>query len=183
MVRPNLENLEPVELPAGYAVRHFRDGDEQAWEKIIAESFNRKDNSDKFEDRMRKDTACRPERVLFITYNDEPVATASAWYKEKFGADAGYIHMVGVLPGHQGRRLGYWVNMAALQQFVAENRKSAVLQTDDSRLAAIKTYIRLGFEPYLIHENQRDRWHEIFAALGIADEFNVRLKNIHHEKI
>lgn len=167
MIRPNLENLEPVELPAGYAIRHFQDGDEPAWEKIIAESFGRKDNYDKFDERMRKDPAFRPERVLFITYNDEPVATASAWSVKKFSTDVGHIHMVGVLPSHQGKRLGYWISMAVLHRLLVEHRKSVILDTDDYRLAAIKTYLRLGFEPHLVHDNQRDRWYKIFATLGI----------------
>lgn len=182
MKRPNLNGLEPVVLPKGYFFRSFRDGDEAAWERIIAESFERTID---FNQRMRNDPAFQPTRIQFITYQDTPVATASAWYMEKYGPDLGYIHMVGVLPSHQGKRLGYWINLVALHYFLAENRDGAVLQTDDFRLAAIKTYIRLGFEPYLIHENQRERWNNIFATFNEAEKYRNRFTviltgTIHH---
>jgi len=44
------------------------------------------------------------------------------------------------------------------------------LETDDYRLPAIKTYLNLGFEPLLVHENQRDRWRNILSALGVQEK-------------
>ncbi|MBN1553669.1 MAG: GNAT family N-acetyltransferase [Phycisphaerae bacterium] len=173
MKRPNLNGLEPVVVPKGYSLRSFRDGEETAWETIIAESF---EQTIEFDTRMRSDPAFQPERILFITRGDTPVATASAWYMDKYGPDLGYIHMVGVLPSHQGKKLGYWVNLAALHYFAAENRKGAVLQTDDFRRAAIKTYIRLGFEPCLVHENQRERWNQILATFHEAETYRIRFE-------
>ena len=167
MERKDLENLEEIRLPEGYSLRSFESGDESSWETIIAESFGREDNPDKFSQLMDKDPAFKPERVLFIIYNGEPVATASAWYKEKFGIDTGNIHMVGVRPGHQGKGLGYLINLAALHRFALEGRNWAILETDDFRLAAIKTYIRLGFTPLLVHENQGKRWDKIYSILGL----------------
>ncbi len=78
--------------------------------------------------------------------------------------------MVGVRPGHQGKRLGYLVNLAALHKFAADGRKSSILETDDFRLAAIKTYINLGFTPLLVHENQQERWEKIYSVLGLSLE-------------
>jgi len=72
---------------------------------------------------------------------------------------------VGVLPGHQGKHLGAKVSLAALRRFVEEGRIDAVLQTDDFRLPAIRTYLRLGFEPLPIHENQRQRWRAVFDEI------------------
>ena len=170
MVRPDLQNLEPLQLPAGYSLRSFQAGDELAWESIIAASFERQDNPDKFETRVRADPAYRPGRVLFIVCEGEPVATASAWHMPKYGPQTGCIHMVGVRPDHQGKRLGYLASLAALYQFAAEGRTRALLETDDYRLPAIKTYLNLGFEPLLVHENQRDRWRNILSALGVQEK-------------
>ena len=169
MVRPDLQNLEPLQFPDGYSLRCFAAGDDAAWEAIIAESFGREDNPDRFDARMRTDPAFMPERVLFIVWEGEPVATASAWHMAKYGPETGYIHMVGVRPGHQGRRLGYLINLAALHRFVSEGRTRALLETDDYRLPAIKTYLNLGFEPLLVHENQRERWRKVFVALGLHE--------------
>ena len=74
--------------------------------------------------------------------------------------------MVAVRPAHRGRRLGYWVCLAALRRMAAEGLHRAVLRTDDFRIPAIRTYLRLGFEPVVVHENQRARWRAVFAAIA-----------------
>ena len=48
----------------------------------------------------------------------------------------------------------------------AEGRTWAVLQTDDFRIPAVKTYLKLGFEPLIVHENQPKRWKDVFSAIG-----------------
>jgi mycothiol synthase len=164
MRRGHLRDLPKIELPAGYSIRSFKDGDERFWDRIIQVTFETP--SYDFNKVMKADPAFRPERVLFVTCGDEPVATASAWQVDRFGPVIGYLHMVGVSPEHQGKQLGYWVSLAVLHHFVAVGRMEAVLQTDDFRLAAIKTYLRMGFEPVLIHENQRERWRKNLCGLG-----------------
>ncbi len=77
--------------------------------------------------------------------------------------------MVGARTHHMGKRLGYWVTLATLYHFVEEELTDAVLQTDDFRLPAIKTYLNLGFEPLLVHENQPDRWREVFRTLAMGE--------------
>ena len=178
MRRPDLHNLPAVHLPDGFHLRLFREGDERAWEIIIAESFHRELQPNEFENAIKSRPPFKPERVLFVVSNDVPVATATAWEEPKYGQEAGYLHMVGVRPGHQGKRLGYWVSVAVLHRFVVEGRKKAVLQTDDFRLPAVKTYLALGFEPLLVDENQRQRWPDVFAALGRRDELVGRFADV-----
>jgi mycothiol synthase len=163
MWRDNLDALPPLTLPAGYALRCFRDGDEPAWERIIGESFQ---NPYVFNQLMRADPAFRPGRVLLICRSDQPVATASAWHRPAKGTHVGYLHMVGTLPGESGKGLGLWASLACLHHFVMEGRTAAMLQTDDFRIPAIKTYLKLGFAPQLVDENQRQRWRDIFTAIG-----------------
>jgi mycothiol synthase len=164
-----LDDLPEVELPEGYELRSFQPGDERTWERIIAEAFDRDVPRGQFGTRIADREAFRPERVLFMCHNGEPVATASAWHVEKYGPETGYVHMVGALPGHQGKGLGYQVSLAALHRMAEERLRRAALQTDDFRLAAVKTYLKLGFEPVLVDENQRQRWAEVLRALGLPD--------------
>ncbi len=171
MRRVHLRELPKIDLPAGYSLRSFQDGDEGFWDRIIQVSFESPTYD--FNKVMKADPAFRPERVLFVTHGDEPVATASAWQCERFGPVIGYLHMVGVSPGHQGKHLGYWVSLAVLHHFITEGRIEAVLQTDDFRLPAIKTYLRMGFEPLLVHENQRNRWRKNLQDLGRGDLISV----------
>lgn len=169
MVRVDLDDLPAVELPDGYSIRSYRPGDAAAWCEIITESFGGKRELSHFEGTMRADFPFRPERILFVTHGDELVATASAWCKPDWDVEAGYIHMVGCRPSHAGKGLGYAVSLAVLHRHVEDGRKRACLHTDDFRVPALKTYLRLGFVPRLVHENQRERWRAALENLGRND--------------
>lgn len=169
MLRPGLNDLPALALPEGFAVRSYQPGDWAHWERILAGSFGGDPTRFSFDRMMRRDAAFRPERVLFVTAGGTPVATASAWRSPGLMAGAGTVHYVGVLPEFQGKRLGYWVTLAVLHRLAAEGFVRATLTTDDFRLPAIKTYLRLGFEPVLVHENQRERWPKVFAELGMPE--------------
>lgn len=177
MLLPSLAGLPPVRLPPGYTARHFDPGDEAAWDRVIDASFGEKEGRT-FAALMANDPAFRPERVWFLWHADEPVATTSAWHRTDWGEDCGYVHYVGVVPEHAGKGLGVQINLVALHHMVSEGRRRAVLETDDFRLPAIKTYLKLGFQPLLVHENQRDRWRTVFARLGrpeLAERFRTEL--------
>lgn len=163
MARMHLQDLPPVQLQDGYSLRHFAPGDEEDWNALISTTFNSPADS---KTRMRVEPSFKPERVWFIEHKGKLVATASAWRAENWGKNTGVIHMVGALSTHRGHHLGYQVCLAALHQFMREGVHHVLLQTDDSRLAAIVTYLKLGFTPYLIDPNQAERWVNIYQCLG-----------------
>jgi len=166
MAKPDLDALPGVSLPPGYEVRSYLPGDGRHWRRILAESFAGDPARYSFDRIMRSDPAFQPERVFFLTWGVTPVATAGAYYRPHVRTDASMIHYVAVRPAHQGKRLGYWVTLAALRRMVEEGFGAAWLSTDDFRLPAIRTYLNLGFEPWLVHENQRARWRDVFTELG-----------------
>jgi mycothiol synthase len=43
-------------------------------------------------------------------------------------------------------------------------KEASILETDDFRIPAIKTYLRMGYKPLLIHENQAERWKDLITA-------------------
>jgi mycothiol synthase len=170
MRRPTLEGLPEIELPPGYTIRTSQDGDGLHWARIIRESFA-DDRFDvlRFERDMKCHPAYRPDRIFFVCAPDRlPCGTASAYRQEYFGPDAGYLHYVGVCPAYAGKGLGAAVSLAALGKFRSEGLKIAVLQTDDFRLPAIKTYLRLGFSPMIIDKDHPARWDVVFAGLGLS---------------
>jgi mycothiol synthase len=175
MRRPTLSGLDKLLLPQCYSLRHYIDStDDRYWEQIISESFSARYGSGYFADRLKSSDAFRPERVLFICCNDKPVATASAWHSAKFGVTTGQVHYVGVLPGHQGKKLGYLISLAVLYRFVTDGFTDAILETDDFRIAAIKTYIKLGFEPLLVNENQRQRWKDVLSEIVPDNQLELK---------
>lgn len=169
MRRPHLDKLPELVLPAAYAERCYQAGDDAAWCEIISESFEEAWSVERFQEYMQGDSAYKPERIRFICdQQGTPCATTSAYRRlERYGADAGYIHMVGVLKREAGKRLGYASSLAALHQFKRESCHNAVLQTDDFRLAAVKTYINLGFVPEIIDDNQYQRWQDVYKILKL----------------
>ncbi|UVI32674.1 GNAT family N-acetyltransferase [Paenibacillus spongiae] len=167
MIREDLASIPHLELPDGYHARSLRAGttDEQGWEHIIRESFGLKDIS--FKKHMEADEPYKPERVLFIC--DEAgvsAATASAWYRPQWNEDTGYLHMVGIVPEQGGKKLGYYASLAALHQMLREGRTRAVLNTDDFRVAAVKTYLNLGFLPQLDAPDHLERWSKLATLLN-----------------
>jgi len=173
MLLEGLSDLPPVRLPDGYTIRTYLPGDASAWDVIISQSF-RMECEGRFERDMRTDSPFRPERVFFICRGEEPVATAAAWHRPQYGAEIGYLHMVGVLPSEAGMGLGLQVSLACLHRMKEEGRTACILHTDDYRIPAIKTYLKLGFRPLLIHEDQRQRWRDVLTKIGrpeLAAEF------------
>ena len=167
MKRDNLEWLPPVVLPEGYTLRTSNAGDGPSWALILNEAFGGERNEDSFRKEMVEHPAYRAERIFFIcTLDGEPCATASAYRQQEWGA-SGYVHYVATRPSHAGKRLGYQVSLAVLHKFREDGLHDAVLQTDDFRVPAIKTYLHLGFHPLLVHANQEERWQTLFRMLAI----------------
>lgn len=169
MKRRHLEDLPALPLPAGYTIRTSREGDGPHWARILRESFaNDTFDESSFERIMKAHPAYRADRVFFACGPDgSPCGTASAYRDGSYGPDIGYVHYVGVCPVHAGKGLGVLLSLAVLRQFRTEGLRGAVLQTDDFRLPAIKTYLKLGFLPLVVHENQPARWNRVFEQLGL----------------
>lgn len=166
MARDQLDDLPAITLPAGYVLRTSRDGDGAHWARIMNEAFSTEHTADTFVQEMMNHPAYRPDRIFFIDAPDgTPCATASAYRQEAWG-DAGYVHWVAVCAAHAGKKLGYIVSLAVLLKFREEGCTRAVLDTNDFRLPALKTYLRLGFRPKVVKDYQIVLWRNVLPQLG-----------------
>ena len=163
MRRPNLENLPPVKPPEDYGIRHYQPGDEIHWGKIIDASFGGKRTEGDVRREITERPVFTPEGLFFATYQGQPVGTACSWKGSPDETKTGYVHMVGVMPEHQGHGLGYLVSLATLHFLKEHGFQEAMLDTDDQRIPALITYLRLGFEPVLRDDGQRHRWALTFS--------------------
>ncbi|HUG92241.1 MAG TPA: GNAT family N-acetyltransferase [Planctomycetaceae bacterium] len=170
MRRASLEHLPELSLPAGYGLRSFEPGDESAWERIIGDAFGWSERRGKFDQIMRQDDAFDPRRIYFVCRREQPVGVAAAWVRREYEPEALYLHYVGVLPAESGQGLGYQASLACLHHAVREGRTWAVLHTDDFRLPAIQTYLKLGFCPWPRHPDHPERWEEVFRRLSVSGE-------------
>lgn len=165
MRRPTLDGLPSLpDLPPGYAVRSYQEGDLEALAAVLRRAF---DDETWTPDRVRGALVDASDvvRVLVVDFNGAPVATASARLTLEHSG-SGYVHWVAVDPAHQGRGLGYAVSLAVLHEFALLGCRDAVLETDDPRLAAIRTYLKLGFWPEHRHESHPARWAAVEVGLA-----------------
>ncbi len=170
MRRPNLNDLPALPpLAAGYTLRLFRESDLSALANVMAKAF---EDDTWTPERFRNTLSEAPDvkEVHVIERSGVPVATASAQLLPDKYPGSGYVHYVAVAPEEQGKNLGYAVTLSVLHAFGRMGCKDAVLQTDDPRLAAIKIYQRLGFQPEHTHETHMARWGavaDLLSAMGL----------------
>lgn len=178
MVRPHLENLPELELPAGYGIRVYREGDEVHWARIISDSFGgRKRTAQDTRNEITGRDVFLPDGFYFATHQGTPVGTACAWRQSVDEKDVGYVHMVGVVAEHTGHKLGKWVSLAVLTYFRDKGFKCSMLDTDDFRIPAVKTYLNLGFIPVYVEEGQPKRWRDIFEKLELPS-MSEKIENV-----
>ena len=165
MRRPDLLSLPSLPaLPDGYTLRQKRLEDNGAVAAVLDRAF-----ADEAWDAVRvADTLNEQQGVkqtFVIDFWGLPIATASARLRYDRFPGSGYLHWVAVVPDHQGKRFGFFVSLAVLHTFTGLGCADAVLETQDHRLAAIKTYLALGFLPQYPDETHLLRWQVIQAAL------------------
>jgi len=185
-LRHDLRRLPPVALPEGCGIRHYRPGDEAHWNEVVADSF---EHEVEFFACVGSNPSFRPARVLFLEDRGRPVGTVCLVFPPKDAgglvpgaADptgrTGVLHMLGVRHSHQGKGLGLCLVRALLHLAASEGCAAVELGTDDPRFPAIKTYLAAGFVPVLVHENQPERWREVFRQLGMSEEGEERFGRI-----
>jgi ribosomal protein S18 acetylase RimI-like enzyme len=167
MRRPNLDALPNIPLPPGAVLREYRESDRDSLAALMRAAF-----SDETWTPERVDSALvKPADVVktfVIEQEGEIVATASARLLPETYPGSGYVHWVAAHPSRAGQKLGAIVTVAVLQEFVRRGCKDAVLETDDHRLAAVKTYQNLGFQPEHRHETHPERWARVISDLLAA---------------
>jgi len=166
MRRPHLRDLPPMpNLPAGYVIRTAGTDDEPELAAVLTASFDEEWTVE----RVRKSLTGAPDvlAVYVVTWEGRPVATASSRVDAVQFPGSGYVHWVGALPGHAGRGLGSALMVRLLEDFQEREYRDAVLETDDFRIPAIRSYLRCGFNPvYEVKgEDLRSRWSAIFQAV------------------
>lgn len=178
MMRPHLEELPPLDaalaaLPAGYRFRIYRPGDEAAWAALM--------NTGELEEwdaaRVReKLTGCPwpqfdPDGLFIIVHGGESnvVGSACAWLVDPAETETGVLHMVCVLPEHRGARLSYPLCLAVLHRFRERGFRRVRLNTGAWRLGAVKTYLRLGFQPWYRKPEHPRVWQDVVVALAWSE--------------
>jgi len=165
MIRRGFDGLPEIEVPTGYGLRTYLPGDEATWAEIMNTGVG-----EWTVERVREHLTGKPQFIadglFFATCEGRPVGSACAWRQSADEWREGYLHMVCVLPEHRGKQLGHLVTLAVLHWFRGRGFEEVRLSTDDHRLPAIKSYLRLGFEPIVPDDAFRGRWDAVFERIG-----------------
>ncbi len=104
--------------------------------------------------------------IFFVTQDDRPVGTASTHLHAGPSGEVAELGWVAVHPEHRGHGLALQVCRAVLGFMREQGHRYAYLMTEDFRLPAIKTYLRLGFEPELTDPSHPGRWDALRRVLA-----------------
>src|SRR5882757_2205022 len=169
--RPSLAAVPARPVPEGYELRLARPGDEPAIAATLTAAFEPTSVQPQRFDVQRVRRALTEAADVDATYvaawHGTAVATASSrWLPDRFPG-AGYVHWVGTDPAHKRRGLAAALVVTLFAHFARVGRTHAVLETEDHRLPALRSYLGLGFTPVyeVAGEDHRERWSAIFQSL------------------
>jgi mycothiol synthase len=171
MRRPTLADLpEMPPLPAGYTLRTLQSDELESLARLLADAFHDAEWTPErcYEEFLAEAEFLAEETVkktFVIAFGGTLVATASVLIQPG-KPDTGVLHWVAADANHKGKRLGRIVSLAVLQEFARLGCTDSTLCTDDFRLPAIATYLRLGYVPEYGDESHLERWAKIEAALA-----------------
>lgn len=155
-----------LETPAGYSLRTYRPGDEAGFYRVMAGA-----GWPGWDDQRLEPWKARMlPKCWFLVVHDasqEIVASAMGIQDHSklhpFGAELGWVACD---PAHQGKKLGTVVCSAVTDRLLQIGYENIHLYTEDWRLAALKTYLRLGYQPLLLDQSYWARWEQICAQLN-----------------
>jgi mycothiol synthase len=165
MEHPDLSVLPDIPVPDGYILRNYQNGDEEGLCRVFAASDLGMETPERVREKLLNHPCFVPGRLFVVEKDDEIVGTASAWANAQ-DPSKGYLHMVGVLGGHRGKRLGALLTIAAMKYHRDLGFTAQQLDTDDWREAAVKLYLDLGYVPVYLDDSHPGRWEVLAAKLN-----------------
>ncbi len=160
------KSVDAVSVPIGCRIVNFTqlDGAMDKWLDIVQYGLSdgKKDGS-YYHETMTARPMYREDKCFFILENEKAVATLTVIcdYEKK----EGYVHMVACREDARGKGFGTILNRIAERTLKEEGMETAYLTTDDWRIPAIKSYLRIGFYPDLSTQDFKERWERIYEVI------------------
>ena len=160
-----LGELPPVSLPNGYALRTYQPGDDGDFIRLMQSAGFESWNEESRRGALR---AALPEGIFLIVHEQTGALAATTMATHNpapHHPSGGELGWVAAHPDHQGKALGMAACVATMRRYVSAGYTRIYLKTDDWRLAAIKTYLKLGFIPFLFLPDMEGRWRDVCEKL------------------
>jgi len=168
MVWPKAKLTQPpaIHVPAGYRLRTYRPGDEPSFFQVMSLVGFEKWDMSTLLPWLQK---ILPEGWFLVEHigSQQLVATAMAVHNPSpyypFGGELGWV---AAHPDHTGHGLGAIVCGAVTKRLLDNGYTNIYLSTDDFRLPAIKTYLKLGYRPLIVTADMTARWEAVCHQLS-----------------
>lgn len=156
-------------LPPAYTLRTFKSEDKGTYLNLMAEAGFDTFNHDSLKHWLMR---VLPDGFFVIVHHPTTkiVATAMASHNpdpmHPFGGELGWV---AASLEHRGQGLGSAVCAAATARFIKAGYRRIYLRTDDWRLPALKTYLNLGYTPFIYGPElqcMQARWKAICDTLN-----------------
>lgn len=167
MVWPeHLLNAPPaVQLPSGYALRTCRRGDEPRFYEVMELAGWPAWNEEVLRPWLSR---ILPEGWSMAVHGESSQIMATAMALEDgselhpFGGELGWLAGDAA---HAGKGLGMAVCAAVTARFIDAGYRDIHLYAEHWRLAALRTYLKLGYIPFLYTPEMPERWQVICGRL------------------
>lgn len=73
-------------------------------------------------------------------------------------------------PDFRGKRLGYAVCMAVMRILYSHGYRTFILATSDDRVPAVKTYLNMGWQPWLEEPEMEELWRNLAGVFKCSYE-------------
>lgn len=156
-----LDEPPAFELPRGYALRTFEWGDRARFYEVMALAGWPGWDDEKLQPWLERTL---PDGWFFAVHqaSDQIVASAMCLHSHStlhpFGGELGWLAGD---PAHAGKGLGRVVSAAVTRRFLDAGYTDIHLYTEDYRLPALRTYLTLGYEPFLYLPEMAGRWRAV----------------------
>jgi ribosomal protein S18 acetylase RimI-like enzyme len=154
MVLGDLTQVLQCQVPPGYCLRHFKDGDDETWARIqsAADLYNVITPSLFASQFGTCRTDLEQRQFYAVDQRGEAVGAVSAWFPEDgVDPDLGRLHWLAVSPDRQRHGVGAALVTAALERMRELGYRRAYLTTSAARSDALRLYERFGFRQ-VVHD-------------------------------
>jgi GNAT superfamily N-acetyltransferase len=160
MVRADLESIPQHDLPGGYAMREYRDGDRETWLRVQQAAETHENITEGTFDKNFVPAERLEGRMMFLVSPEgKDCGTITAWFDDEFqGKSWGRIHWVAITPEHRGKGLCKPIVTAAMNRLAELGHERAILGTQTVRRIAIKVYLDFDFLPLVDDDESRRTW-------------------------
>ncbi|MFH0921737.1 MAG: GNAT family N-acetyltransferase [Fibrobacterota bacterium] len=168
MVRPTLDDLHWIpRLPDEWNLQKAGQGHRKGIADLLAAVFSGLTWTQEEVDAKLLKAPDVPETVV-VTATDGSVAATASLQVNAVHPGMAVLHWVASHPNHRGKQLGSIVTLAVLYAGRNRGMKGSFLLTDDFRLPAIRTYLKLGYLPVTRSDPALEtRWDQVYASLGL----------------